>query len=162
MLDTLEDSNNYGYSFGTSPPNRPFVAEGSDLFRAVMEDFKQDTTSNNRLANAVVDSVLAKSNDNSNDSQTNGKGSTTGGKYMCKRCLSDRTLCRCYKGHEKGAIHRVQWVDQIYDKPLAIEQCISDISLDSLDQRCSPENMTLDSVKPILKHKANCIIIISE
>lgn len=158
MLDTVEDPCGCGYSFGTSPPNRPFVAEGSDLFRAVMEDFKQDSTSS-RLANAVVDSMFSKSHDNSNNSSNNGKMSSANGKYMCKRCLSDRTLCRCYKGHEKGSVNRVQWVDEIYDKPLAIEQCISDISFDS---RSSPINVTMDSVKPILKHRANCIIIVSE
>lgn len=157
MLDTVEDPGNCGYSFGSSPPNRPFVAEGSDLFRTVMEDFKQDTSSS-RLANAVVDSMISKSHSSSDSTSNDGKRSSSGN-YTCKRCLSDRTLCRCYKGHEKGSVHRVQWVDEIYDKPLAIEQCISDISFDS---RCSSDNITIDSVKPILKHRANCIIIISE
>lgn len=157
MLDHVAEQGDNGYSFGTSPPNRPFVAEGSDLFKAVMEDFKQDASS--RLARAKVDGVLVKSNDNTDTYRDNAKYSSDNGKYMCKRCLSDRTLCRCYNGHTKGSSHRVQWVDEIYDKPLAIEQYINDIIV---DPRGSPVNVTLESVKPILKHKANCIIIVSE
>lgn len=162
MLDVVEDSCNQGYTFGSSPPNRPFVAEGSDLFRAVMEDLKQ-STGTSRLTSAAVDSVVsigsASSQTNSYSSGPVSSRLSDTEKYRCKRCLRDRTLCRCYQGNGKSSTPRVQWVDEIYDRPLAEEQCITDISLQG---RVSPVTVTLNSVKPILKHRANCIIIVSE
>ncbi|KAL4236323.1 hypothetical protein ACF0H5_004710 [Mactra antiquata] len=150
MLDFQEDISDSTVCFGSSPPNRPFVAEGSDLFRAVMEDFRQ--TSDSKLSRAIVDNVLTKKNDEEN----NKNNSRTSNSYLCKRCLIDTSLCRCYSGRSKDAINRVQWIDQIYDKPLAIEQSEQDKG------RCSPLTRQTDFVKPILKHKATCIIIVSE
>ncbi|KAH3850505.1 hypothetical protein DPMN_092917 [Dreissena polymorpha] len=154
---TYEDSEATS-PFGCSPPNRPFLAEGSDLFRAVMEDIKED--SNSRLSRAVVDKTSrACCRDSVGDSLTS-TASEDSAKYMCKRCLSDSALCRCYQGLNKGAVHRVQWVDEMYNRPLAIEQCISE--LDS-EGRVSPVNVSsMNSIKPILKHKATCIIIVSK
>lgn len=140
-------------SFSSSPPNRPFVADGSDLFRAVMEDLRQ----NSKLSHAIVD-VMSKS-DRGKSSSKDDNDKNTSRRYLCKRCLCDRTMCRCSNDNSKSAIHRVQWVDETYDKPLAVEQTISDFQAAG---RVSPISQNADSVKPILKHKATCIIIVSE
>lgn len=151
MLDFQEAHCDSSVSFGTSPPNTPFVAEGSDLFRAVMEDFRQD----NRLSMAVVDVRMKKNIDKCSSADDK----NTCRNYLCKRCHSDRTLCRCYQEKSKSAIPRVQWIDEIYDKPLAMEQTITDSPPEG---RASPICQNTDYVKPILKHRANCIIIVSE
>lgn len=151
MLDfEVRDSS---FTFGSSPPNRPFVAEGSDLFKAVMEDIRQDCSS--RLCNAVVDVMTKKSS--GKDNTTDDSNITR--KHLCKRCMCDRTMCRCGQDSSRSALHKVQWIDELYDKPLAVEQTISD---QPPEGRVSPLNISRDQVKPILKHKANCIIIVSE
>lgn len=150
MLSIYDENSDSSVSFGTSPPNRPFIAEGSDLFRTVMEDFRQDS----RLSHAIVDNVMTPKCES--DSHTTNTRNTSS--YMCKRCLSDRTLCRCCSDRSKHVNNRVHWVDQMYDKPLAIEQTITDLK----DGRCSPVTRQTDYVKPILKHKATCIVIVSE
>lgn len=151
MMFDFEDDAELIVSFGTSPPNRPFVAEGSDLFKAVMEDLRQDS----KLSRAIVD-VVSKSG---RDKVSSADDKNTSRRYLCKRCLSDRTMCCCSKDDSKSAIHRVQWIDELYNKPLAVEQTISDCPLEG---RISPSGHNADNVKPILKHKATCIVIVSE
>lgn len=146
-----DDFGGSGFTFGTSPPNRPFIAEGSDLFQAVMEDLRQDAKS--KLCGAVVDVVSRNSKGSSSANEDNYTR-----RYLCKRCLSDLALCRCSQDNSRTSIHRVQWVDELYDKPLAVEHTLTELP----SGRLSPANHTSDSVKPILKHKANCIIIVAE
>lgn len=146
----LEEACGSSVTFGSSPPNRPFVADGSDLFKSVMQDFKQE----NRLSKAVVDKVMVRKQ----ESMVKADACTKHQNYLCRRCLSNDTLCRCFQNHSKNVTHRVQWIDELCDKPLAMEQSFKE----TYEFSSPPITPRRDSVKPILKHKANCIIIISE
>lgn len=146
----FEDTFGSSVTFGTSPPNRPFVADGSDLFKSVMQDFKQE----NRLSEAVVDKVMVRKQKSLGKTET----CLTTQNYLCRRCLNDATMCQCFQNNSKDGIHRVQWIDEIYDKPLAMEQSVKE-TYEFSSVSITPRR---DNVKPILKHKANCIIIISE
>lgn len=147
----LDETCGTGATFGSSPPNRPFVADSSDLFKAVMQDFKQES----RLSNAVIDITYATKHYSQDKT---GEYITTQG-YWCQRCHDNASLCRCFQNSSKLDLHRVQWIDELHDKPLALEQ-----SVRGTGEVCSSSHITQrrDSVKPILKHKANCITIISE
>ena len=139
-------------TLGSSPPCRPVLAEGSDLFKSVMDDFLRKDS---KLTRAVVDSVIQK--DRSDGVPRSGRGMY---RNTCRRCFSPETRCVCYTS-SKHDIHRVQWIDEIYDKPLAIEKNVSDITLTS-GSHSALCDINRDLIKPILKHKANCIIVISE
>lgn len=131
---------------GTSPPSRSNLAEGSELFRTVMEDFIQEhqlhrnTNSEAAKANAV------------NDIKTTSN--------LCRRCLQITISCTCksVRSDKRVSVHRVQWADEMCDGPLVKEL---EIDRDS-PLSCSPPSELSDSLKPILKHKANCIIIVAE
>lgn len=151
MFEFEDDNNDSSVSFGSSPPNRPFVAEGSDLFRSVMDDLRQD----NKLTHAVVD-VRSKADRDKTYREEEHKVRRN---YVCKRCLSDTDLCRCVQDNSKCAINRVQWIDELYDKPIAVEKTITDSPLEGI---LAPKTRDSDNVKPILKHRATCIIIVSE
>ena len=131
----------------TSPTSTSSLAEGSLLFRTVMEDFikeNQLTRNNNRDTR----------HNETNDRKTNSK--------LCRRCLSVKLSCKCKNSQTDSRTgHRVQWADELSDGQLAREHridCDSPLS-------CSPPMDVTDSIKSILKHRqdrANCIIIVAE
>jgi hypothetical protein len=152
MLGFEYDDKDTDVSFGSSPPNRPFVVEGSDLFKAVMEDLHQDS----RLTREVVDDVSTPSTDKTRCEEVRNIGNN----YLCKQCLSNTKLCSCYrKDGSQCTNNRVQWIDELYDKPIAVEKTISDFPQEG---PIEPKTCFEKNVKPILKHKATCIIIFSE
>ena len=130
---------------GTSPPSRPNLAEGSELFRSVMEDFIHDqqlSRNDNRDGVKIEPQTGVKSNSN-----------------LCRRCLSVTIACKCkHAQRDRRSPHRVQWADETCDRPLAKRL---EIDCDS-PMSCSPPLELTETVKPILKHRANCIIIIAE
>jgi len=145
--DTLD------YQLGSSPPCRPTLAEGSDLFKSIMDDFIRKDS---KLTRAVVDSVIKK--DNTSGMPDSSESAMYKG--VCRRCLCGNGRCVCCQSSRHDP-HRVQWIDEIYDKPLAMEKTITDIS-PNLRSHSPLSDVHRDYIKPILKHKANCIIIISE
>ena len=145
ITENMLDHNDVDDISGSSPTTTSPLAEGSELFRAVMEDFikeNQQTRNNNRDISC----------NNSNDRKTSN---------LCRRCLNVKLPCKCkmvktYSTCRTG--HRVQWADELSDGQLAREHridCDSPLS-------CSAPIDVTDSIKSILKHRANCIIIVAE
>ena len=133
---------------GSSPTTTSPLAEGSELFRAVMENFIKENqlTGNGNRGTRYNDS---------NDRKTTSN--------PCRRCLSVKLSCKCKTTSrvDTRTGHRVQWADEFSDGQLAREHRID---CDSPLQ-CSPPMDVTDSIKPILKHRqdrANCIIIVAE
>lgn len=129
---------------GTSPTNSSVLAQGSELFKAVMEDFIQE---HQLTKNGTRDM---------NTNTINGFKTTPD---LCKRCPDTKSSYkRSRERTSTRTVHHVQWADEICDGQLARELQIDRSSPLS----CSPPSDYTDSLKPILKHKANCIIIVAE
>ncbi|KAK3612291.1 hypothetical protein CHS0354_011009 [Potamilus streckersoni] len=125
------------FSLSSSPPGRLHLAEGSDLFKAVMEEFMIDSESNFELK-----SERTKTN---TSSKRNGCENETNNLSFCQRLSNTEDYeSRC---------HRVHWVDEDTRKPLAME--ITEASSKRSDSFSKSE------VKPILKHRATCLVIVS-
>lgn len=130
---------------------------GSDLFRSVLEDYVTE-----------VDGKISKSEFNRYKSKQLNKDKNDSDHSVSRRCESCQTVmafCKCelYHGRKREFGHRVHWADEVWEKPL--KTCFEE---HDLSERCFnsryTENATVSDhiPKPILKHKANCIVVISE
>lgn len=127
----------------TTLPNRSNLAEGSEHFRSVMKDFLQEhqsSKSNSRDSDKINSDIKAMSD-------------------LCTSCLGMTFACKCRtRRTDKRVINRVQWADETCDGPLTKEHKISTGS----SLLCSPRLEETNNIKPILKHKTNCIIVLAE
>lgn len=128
---------------GTPSNSKQGIAEGSELFRTVMCDFlKESEITTNEQRDARHNA--------SNDMNTSN---------LCRRCLSVRLSCKCKRlVADSRSSHRVQWADERSEGQLTREH---KFDCDS-PRTCSPQMYVTGSIKPILKQRANCIIIVAE
>ncbi|KAL4236322.1 hypothetical protein ACF0H5_004709 [Mactra antiquata] len=127
---------------------------GSELFRSVLEDYVHE-----------VDNKISKSEFNRYKSKQMNKDKNDDDHSSSRRCESCQTVisfCKCeqYHGRTREFGHRVHWADEVWEKPLItfFEENDEPSELCFEDRLCSTSFIP----KPILKHRANCIVIISE
>ncbi|KAL3868115.1 hypothetical protein ACJMK2_040951 [Sinanodonta woodiana] len=125
------------FSLSSSPPGRLHIAEGSDLFKAVMEEFVIDSESN-----FEVKSDRTKTNTSSKRRESE---TETNNFSVCERLGTIDDY--------ESRLRRVRWVDEDKRKPLAME--LTEGSSERSDSFSKSE------VKPILKHRATCLVIVS-
>ncbi|KAK3612289.1 hypothetical protein CHS0354_011007 [Potamilus streckersoni] len=125
----------------SSPPGRLHLAEGSDLFQAVMKEFNIDSGSMFEVRyNRPKKDISASERSNGTD------GESRSGTFADKV----NTRQKFEREH-----NRVRWMDEDLNKPLTME-----ITEDPRERLHSFSKS--GEPKPILKHKATCIVIISD
>lgn len=148
MMSEEDDSSGSDGTLGSSPSCHSVMAEGSDLFKKILDDYVLEES---RVSKAEMDRYhSAKSKRTMEDSYSR----------RCERCQSVITLCKCDlygSSREREFGHRVHWADEVWDKPLTTNlDNDHTLSLSELDREAK------HLPKPILKHRATCIIIVSE
>ncbi|KAL3868117.1 hypothetical protein ACJMK2_040953 [Sinanodonta woodiana] len=125
----------------SSPPGRLHLAEGSDLFQAVMKEINIDSGSMFEVKyDRPKKDILA--------SERSGGTVAESQSGTCAEKVNTR------QKFERGHNH-VRWMDEDLNKPLTME-ITEDYRLRLHSFSKSGER------KPILKHKATCIVIISD
>ena len=146
--DSLRGSDS---ELSSSPSNRS-VDLGSDLFKAVLSDYFLECKT--RISKAEYDRYQAKKDQKKDDEDHVVSKS-------CVTCQNVLALCKCdvdhYDGVEQKLGQKVHWADEVWKRPL-----ITIFDDDSPSERLSDVQKTVRNPKPILKHKATCIIIVSE
>lgn len=134
---------------GGQSAEKNHVPEGSDAFRSVMKELHIcDTTStlsdtDHRYLYDSLDS------DSEEESPVHFFTNRQSRKVKMSSCLSDH--CDRKGGRSCNSPHRVQWADECGDKTSAKEP------------QCHKTNTRRkSSPKPILKHRVNCVIIVSD
>ena len=149
-LNMLEEDDSSGSdgTLGSSPSSQSMMAEGSDLFKKLLDDYILEE---GRVSKAEMDRYrTAKSKRTVDDDYSS----------RCDRCQSVMTLCKCDlygSSREREFGHRVHWADEVWDKPLT-----TDMDYDFTLPLTVTETDVKRARKPILKHRATCIIIVSE
>lgn len=143
-----DDSSGSEGTLGSSPSVRSVIAEGSDLFKKILDDYVLDES---RVSKAEMERYK----------KTKGKKDLEDSfSRRCERCQCVITMCKCNlygSSRERVFGHRVHWADEVWDKPLKT-YVDSDHALELPDAVTVAKRLP----KPILKHRATCVIIVSE
>ncbi|KAL3868109.1 hypothetical protein ACJMK2_040945 [Sinanodonta woodiana] len=132
--------NNEVIQLTSSPQGRFYISEGNGACKTVEEEFNIDSVSMFEVHYNKPKKVEVNTNINGN---INGQDTTS---------PDERT--NTLANHEtKG--QRVRWVDETFNIPLASETIEGSRERSNSLAKC-------EEVKPILKHKATCITIISD
>lgn len=125
---------------------------GSTLFNTLLKDIVLDTDT--RISKSEFERYKSRQKDKHKDSEEHTVS------RRCESCQSVTAFCKCdlYNGHERKFGHRVHWADEVWNKPLMT--VFNDTGVEC-DNDKYPECRPTEP-KPILKHRANCIVIVSE
>ena len=128
---------------GRPTAGTPYMAEGSELFRTVMDDLLKENQ------------LTKKEQSDAQHNASNDRKSSN----LCSKCLRVRLSCKCAGlGSDSRASHRVQWADERSEGQLTREHILDC----DTPRTCSPPLDVTGSIKSILKQKANCIIVVAE
>lgn len=135
---------------GSYPVEKNNVPEGSDVFRSVMKEFHNTCDTTSTLSDTdhryLYESLESDSEDESNAHSCANRQSR---KIKMASSLPDRWDNK--SDRSCNSPHRVQWADECNEKSSSKEiQC----DKNNTRRKSSP--------KPILKHKVNCVIIVSD
>lgn len=145
-------------SLSSSPTSRGvFASKGSDLFKAVLDDYVLDES---RVSKVEFDRYKLKQQTKDNNKEEHAKS------RRCDICQAVIAFCKCNQYHGRGREfgHRVHWADEVWDKPLTTifpasnGECVN-AAQSTCTQTCGQAEHRLP--KPILKHRATCIVIVS-
>lgn len=148
-------------TLGTSP-SRSIFAGGSDLFKTALNDYILDAS---RVSKVELDRYNKKKNCKITKSEDHVVSA------RCDACVTVKNLCKCED--DIGHASRVHWADEVWNRPLftILDDSDSETEHDSTDDVDGPTSSDIqcrersESVskypKPILKHRANCIIVVS-
>ena len=137
----------------SSPGSKSNVASGgSALFKTVLEDIVLDTKT--RISKSEFERYKSRQQ----NKDKNCVDHTVS--RRCESCQAVTAFCKCdlYNGHERKFGHRVHWADEVWNKPLMTVFCDDD----NTDSDNDTHEGSHSDPKPILKHRATCIVIVSE
>ena len=143
-----DDSSGSDGMLGSSPSSQSGIAEGSELLKKLIDDYILEES---RVSKAELNRYrIAKAKRTDDDAHS----------MRCERCQCVITLCKCdlYGGRKEREFgHRVHWADEVWNKPLT-----TDIDFDTTLPLSVTDVDVKHARKSILKHRATCIIIVSE
>lgn len=134
----------------SSPGSKSAGADGgSDLFKKVLEDYVLDQST--RISKYEFDRYSKSKYHKSSEEHTASK--------RCESCQAVTAFCKCdlYHGQERTVGHRVHWADEVWNKPL--QTAIDD---DKMECEADTHGLSHTEPKPILKHRATCIVVVSD
>ena len=149
-LSMSEDNDSSGSEWtpGSSPSNSSVIAEGSDLFKKILDDYVLDES---RVSKAEVERYKSRKGKRDEEDLYS---------QRCERCQSVINMCKCkLYGSSREPVfgHRVHWADEVWDKPLITY-------VDDMDELglSETDGVARRLPKPILKHRATCVIVVHE
>lgn len=159
-----EDGNGSGSELGSSPGSK---VSGSDYFKSVLQDYIFNEA---RVSKIEFERYKSKQQNKNKNCEEHAKS------RRCESCQAVMAFCKCdmYNGSERKFGHRVHWADEVWNKPLTTQlvnnHSDSDTDLDEVDEHTHTDDKighlerkySHTMPKPILKHKATCIVIVSE
>lgn len=163
-----DEASNSGSELSSSPSSKGLLAgRGSDLFKTVLEDYVVNET---RVSRTEFERYKSRQQNRDRDFEEHAKS------RRCESCMCVMAFCRCdmYNGGQRKFGHRVHWADEVWNKPLttllADVHLDNDSDLDEVDGHEHTDHKIVDigqklghvMPKPILKHRATCIVIVSE
>lgn len=145
-----DDSSGSEGTLDSSPSTTAVIAEGSDLFKKILDDYLLDES---RVSKAEVNRYKNKKGKRDLEDSFS---------QRCGRCQSVINMCKCKlygSRRERVFGHRVHWADEdeVWDKPL-----ITYVDDDHELALAESDGVARRLPKPILKHRATCVIIVSE
>lgn len=160
-----DDGSGSGSDMSSSPNTKSLlVGKGSDLFKSVLEDYIFNEA---RVSKIEFERYKSKQQNKNKDCEEHARS------RRCESCQAVVAFCKCkyYNGSERKFGHRVHWADEVWNKPLTTTSTGADSdnedSLNDVDGHGHTREKLVHSFrhampKPILKHKATCIVIVSD
>jgi len=164
-----DDGSGSGSDVSSSPSTKSLITgHGSELFKSVLEDYIFHDSRVSKFEFERYKSKLQNKNKNCEEHARSTR---------CESCQAVMAFCKCNLyggGGGRRFGHRVHWADEVWNKPLTTSLTDTHSPPDSDNDDVYSHNETEEKIvhigptfrhampKPILKHRATCIVIVSE